>query len=151
MDPEKTYIPVSTFSCMFIDILASQPSLSSQSTLSLSSKDICLFSSTSSITYIPSQLFLVSSANSRQYQKKMPHWFCKLHPGHMVYAIPLIIFMDDVSGNISKQWNKHHTVYMHHAVYMSNANLPHEMLEKEFSVHFITSSYIAHGTHECYE
>ncbi|KAG1880851.1 hypothetical protein F4604DRAFT_1879834 [Suillus subluteus] len=44
----------------------------------------------------------------------------------MVYAVPLIIFMDDVSGNVSKQWNKHH------AIYMSNVNLPHEMLEKEF-------------------
>ena len=52
----------------------------------------------------------------------------------MVYAVPLIIFMDDISGNISKQWNKHHTIYM------SNTNLPHEMLEKEFHVHFIASS-----------
>ncbi|KAG1876990.1 hypothetical protein C8R48DRAFT_745465 [Suillus tomentosus] len=52
----------------------------------------------------------------------------------MVYAVPLIIFMDDVSGNISKQWNKHH------ATYMSNANLPREMLKKEFFVRFVTSS-----------
>jgi hypothetical protein len=44
----------------------------------------------------------------------------------MVYAILLIIFMDDVSGNMSKQWNKHH------AIYMSNANLLREMIEKEF-------------------
>ena len=42
--------------------------------------------------------------------------------------------MDDVSGNVSKQWNKHH------AVYMSNASLPREMLEKEFFVRFVTSS-----------
>ncbi|KAG2121103.1 hypothetical protein DEU56DRAFT_873835 [Suillus clintonianus] len=52
----------------------------------------------------------------------------------MVYAVPLIVFMDDVSGNVSKQWNKHH------AIYMSNANLPREMLEKEFCVRFVTSS-----------
>ncbi|KAG2051831.1 hypothetical protein BDR06DRAFT_983423 [Suillus hirtellus] len=52
----------------------------------------------------------------------------------MVYSVPLIIFMDDVSGNISKQWNKHH------AIYMSNMNLPHEMLEKEFFVRFVSSS-----------
>ncbi|KAG1722856.1 hypothetical protein EDB19DRAFT_1898152 [Suillus lakei] len=52
----------------------------------------------------------------------------------MVYSVPLIIFMDDVSGNISKQWNKHH------AIYMSNANLPREMLEKEFFVQFVSSS-----------
>ncbi|KAG1744931.1 uncharacterized protein EDB91DRAFT_1236406 [Suillus paluster] len=52
----------------------------------------------------------------------------------MVYTVPLIIFMDDISGNISKQWNKHH------AIYMSNANVPHEMLEKEFFVCFVMSS-----------
>jgi hypothetical protein len=52
----------------------------------------------------------------------------------MVYTVPLIIFMDNVSSNILKQWNKHH------AIYMSNANLPHEMLEKEFFVWFVTSS-----------
>ncbi|KAI6008573.1 hypothetical protein EDC04DRAFT_2871468 [Pisolithus marmoratus] len=33
--------------------------------------------------------------------------------------------MDDVSGNVSKQWNKHHVVYM---------------LEQEFSIRFISSS-----------
>jgi hypothetical protein len=42
--------------------------------------------------------------------------------------------MDDVSGNISKQWNKHH------AIYMSNTNLPQEMIEKEFFVRFVASS-----------
>ncbi|KAG1800599.1 uncharacterized protein BJ212DRAFT_1450150 [Suillus subaureus] len=41
--------------------------------------------------------------------------------------------MDDVSGNMSKQWNKHHTVYM------SNASMPCEMLEKEFCDHFVSS------------
>ncbi|KAL4075563.1 hypothetical protein J3A83DRAFT_4356838 [Scleroderma citrinum] len=43
----------------------------------------------------------------------------------MVLTVPLIIFMDDVLGNVSKQWNKHHVVYM------SNASMPCEMLEKE--------------------
>jgi hypothetical protein len=52
----------------------------------------------------------------------------------MVYSVPLIIFMDNVSGNISKQWNKHHTIYM------SNANLLREMLEKEFCVRFVSLS-----------
>jgi hypothetical protein len=52
----------------------------------------------------------------------------------MVYSVPLIIFMNDVSRNVSKQWNKHHTIYM------SNANLPREMLEKEFCVQFVMLS-----------
>ncbi|KAL4079984.1 hypothetical protein V8B97DRAFT_2020726 [Scleroderma yunnanense] len=45
----------------------------------------------------------------------------------MVYCVPLIIFMDDVSGS-------------HHTIYMSNTSLPHEMVEKEFFVWFVTSS-----------
>ncbi|KAI0688439.1 hypothetical protein BC835DRAFT_1408072 [Cytidiella melzeri] len=52
----------------------------------------------------------------------------------MVYAVPIIVFMDDVSGNVSKQWNKHIVVYA------SNGNLSQEMIEKEFCTCFITSS-----------
>ena len=52
----------------------------------------------------------------------------------MVYTVPLIIFMDDILGNISKQWNKHFVIYM------SNANLPREMLDEQFFVRFVSSS-----------
>ena len=87
---------------------------------------------------LASLLFLIAyschTACLKQYHTKMPHLFRKLHLDHMVYTVPLIIFMDDVSGNISKQWNKHH------AIYMLNANLPREMLEKEFHVCFVALS-----------
>ncbi|KAG1887729.1 hypothetical protein F4604DRAFT_1916551 [Suillus subluteus] len=73
------------------------------------------------------------TASSTKYVSLSPSSMCKKANGRMVYTVPLIIFMDNVSGNISKQWNKHHTIYM------SNANLPCEMLEKEFFVHFVTS------------
>ena len=56
----------------------------------------------------------------------------------MVLTVPLITFMDDVSGNVSKQWNKHHVVYM------LNAAMAREMLEKEFCVHFM--SFSPHAT-----
>ena len=58
--------------------------------------------------------------------------------GRMVYTVPLIVFMDDVSGNISKQWNKHHVVYV------SNALLPRTLLEQEFSIRFVSGS--SHAT-----
>lgn len=64
----------------------------------------------------------------------MPHPLRTKANGRMVYSVPIIIFMDNVSGNISKQWNKHIVIYM------SNANLPREMLEKEFCIRFVTSS-----------
>jgi hypothetical protein len=65
---------------------------------------------------------------SSTFQHGMPHPLCAKAGDQMVYIVPLIVFMDDVSGNILKQWNKHHVVYM------SNANLPRETLEKEFCI-----------------
>ena len=64
----------------------------------------------------------------------MPHPFRAKAKGRMVYAVPVILFMDDVSGNITKQWNKHHVVYL------SNVNLPRQMLDKEQCVRFVSSS-----------
>jgi hypothetical protein len=80
------------------------------------------------------KLFSIIIASSEKYLKLVPHPLREKAKGRMVYSVPLIIFMDDVSRNVSKQWNKHH------AIYMSNANLPREMLEKEFCVRFVTSS-----------
>jgi hypothetical protein len=76
----------------------------------------------------------VSIACSTSFQTHMPHRLRAIAGHRMVYSVPLIIFMDDVSANVSKQWNKHH------AIYMSNANLPRQMLEKEFCIRFVTSS-----------
>jgi hypothetical protein len=79
-------------------------------------------------------ILFIPPASSEKYLKLVPHPLREKANGWMVYSVPLIIFMDDVSGNISKQWNKHH------AIYMSNANLPREMMEREFCVRFVTSS-----------
>ncbi|KAG7087047.1 hypothetical protein E1B28_013026 [Marasmius oreades] len=49
--------------------------------------------------------------------------------GRMVYGVPLLVYVDDVSGR-----NKHH------AVYMSNGLLPRQMIEKEICMRFVTSS-----------
>ncbi|KAJ7104555.1 hypothetical protein C8R43DRAFT_1092206 [Mycena crocata] len=54
-----------------------------------------------------------------------------------VYSIPLAVFIDDVSGNKSKQWNKHFSCYM------SNAALPRTKLENEFHVRFVATSPFA--------
>ncbi|KAG1720472.1 hypothetical protein EDB19DRAFT_1917940 [Suillus lakei] len=75
--------------------------------------------------------FMDSSAS---HARLMPNPLQEKSGGHMVLSIPLIVFMDNVSGNISKHWNKHHIVYM------SNAAMPHEMLEKEFCIRFVSSS-----------
>ncbi|KAH7905869.1 hypothetical protein BJ138DRAFT_1094753 [Hygrophoropsis aurantiaca] len=77
---------------------------------------------------------LLALDSSASHAKLMPNPLRIKSGGRMVLTVPLIIFMDDVSGNISKQWNKHHVVYM------SNALMPREMLEKEFCVRFVSSS-----------
>ncbi|KAI0694115.1 hypothetical protein BC835DRAFT_1306434 [Cytidiella melzeri] len=74
------------------------------------------------------------SNESRQYAAKMPNAIQKQAKGCMCYSVPVIVFMDDVSGNVSKQWNKPYVVYA------SNVNLPWEMIEKEFSVRFVSLS-----------
>ncbi|KAF8749895.1 hypothetical protein RHS01_09742 [Rhizoctonia solani] len=52
----------------------------------------------------------------------------------LVHSVPLIIFMDDASGNTSKQWNKHWSCYL------SNAALPREVLQAEYNVRFVSTS-----------
>ena len=79
-------------------------------------------------------LMVVYSDTLRKYMSHMPHPLCAKADGRMVYTVPVIIFMDDASANILKQWNKHIVVYL------SNVGLPREMLDKEFCTKFIMSS-----------
>ena len=85
------------------------------------------------IAFRQSELACGLTRSSGKYVTLDPSPWHKKSGGRMVYTVPLIVFMDNVSGNISKQWNKHFVIYM------SNANLPREMLDQEFNVHFVTS------------
>ncbi|KAH9978409.1 hypothetical protein BJV74DRAFT_879458 [Russula compacta] len=71
---------------------------------------------------------------SCSYCDMMPHPLWKVTRSHMVYSVPLVIFQDDVSGNQSKQWNKHYSCYL------SNGMIPCQKLESEFHVHFVAMS-----------
>jgi len=64
----------------------------------------------------------------------MPHPLRATAGARPVYSIPLVLFIDDVSGNKSKQWNKHYSCYM------SNGAIPREKLEQEFHVRFVATS-----------
>ncbi|KAF7333096.1 Carbamoyl-phosphate synthase large chain [Mycena venus] len=57
---------------------------------------------------------------------QMPHPLRAVAGSKLIYSIPLAIFIDDVSGNKSKQWNKHFSCYM------SNGAIPRTKLENEF-------------------
>lgn len=86
------------------------------------------------IAFDPNELACGLTESSKKYTSLTLNPWHEKSGGRMVYRVPLIIFMDDISGNISKQWNKHIVIYM------SNASLPREMLDQEFNVRFVMSS-----------
>jgi hypothetical protein len=98
------------------------------------SKNLRVVSQVRLMTTPNATLIFVFSESSGEYGSLMPHPLRARSDGRMVYTVPVIVFMDDASGNISKQWNKHIVVYL------SNAGLPREMLDKEFCTRFVTSS-----------
>ena len=71
---------------------------------------------------------------SQSYAKQMPNPLRETAGDRLVYSVPIIVFIDDVSGNKSKQWNKHFSCYM------SNGALPREKLDQEFHVRFVATS-----------
>ena len=67
-------------------------------------------------------------------RENMPNAWRAKAKGKPVFCAQLRLWQDDVSGNVSKQWNKHYVVYA------SNANMSREMIEKEFCIRFVTAS-----------
>ncbi|KAJ6621770.1 hypothetical protein B0H10DRAFT_1945050 [Mycena sp. CBHHK59/15] len=74
------------------------------------------------------------SAQSDVFAAQMPHSLREKAGLRMVYSIPLAVFINNVSGNKSKQWNKHFSCYM------SNGALPRTKLENKFHVRFVATS-----------
>lgn len=64
----------------------------------------------------------------------MPNPTRILADGRPVYMVPVILFIDDVSANTSKQWNKNYVIYM------SNGTLPRQQLDEQFNIHFVAAS-----------
>lgn len=75
-----------------------------------------------------------SIAESQHFAIQMPHPLRKEANGRPIFSHPIICFLDDVSGNKTKQWNKHYCCYM------SNGALPREKQEQEFNVRFVATS-----------
>lgn len=86
------------------------------------------------LTFVSILTWRLAATSQFLHEITRPHPFRQKAGDKMVYGVPLLIFEDDVSGNVSKQWNKHFVVYM------SNGNIPREMIDKEYCVRFVTSS-----------
>ncbi|VDB83188.1 unnamed protein product [Peniophora sp. CBMAI 1063] len=54
--------------------------------------------------------------------------------GRKVVAFPIWLYCDDTSGNMSKKWNKHNSFLF------TAAGLPRHIVQKESSVHFLSTS-----------
>ncbi|KAH9808345.1 hypothetical protein DFH28DRAFT_910246 [Melampsora americana] len=57
--------------------------------------------------------------------------------GRIIRNVPLVLYCDDLSGNKSKQWNKHI------AFYFTLAGLPPKLSNQEYNCHFVTTSNTA--------
>lgn len=64
----------------------------------------------------------------------MPNTWRIKSQGRPVFCAQLRIWQDDVSGNVSKQWNKHWIFCM------TQAGLPKKLLAQEYFMHYICCS-----------
>lgn len=72
--------------------------------------------------------------HSKSFESGMPNPFRAIADGMEIEGMPIILNEDDMSGNISNQWNLHYTVLV------SFAGLPCERLEQMMNINFFSTS-----------
>ncbi len=66
-----------------------------------------------------------------------PHPYCALAKGRCIFPLPLWVYCDDTSGNVSKKWNKHNSLLF------TLAGLDPEYIHLLYNIHFLATSNIA--------
>ena len=72
-----------------------------------------------------------------QTEPKVRNCWCSLSGGSCMVSFPFWLYCDDVSGNQSKKWSKHHLFLF------SVAGLPHSLSQQEYNIHFLCTSNLA--------
>ncbi|KAJ7659002.1 hypothetical protein B0H17DRAFT_1163196 [Mycena rosella] len=67
-------------------------------------------------------------------QYSMPHPLREKAQGCPIFRLRIMPWSDDVSGNVSKQYNAHTNMYV------TNFNLPHQKLQQEYFIRFASTS-----------
>lgn len=57
--------------------------------------------------------------------------------GRLVHSLPIWLYCDDTSGNVSKKWNKHNSVLF------TLAGLPRDDIQLLSNIHFLSTSNLA--------
>ena len=57
--------------------------------------------------------------------------------GKPVYSLPIWLYCDDTSGNVSKKWNKHNSLLF------TLAGLPRSAVHLMYNIHYLATSNIA--------
>ncbi|KAG9080550.1 hypothetical protein FRC06_006451, partial [Ceratobasidium sp. 370] len=86
------------------------------------------------LTAYPNGISIRDSEHSVSHNNLSPNPLRSWVAGRPIYSVPFIVFVDDVSGNKSKQWNKHWCCYV------SNAALPQEQMNRHRNIRFMCTT-----------
>ncbi|KAF5384429.1 hypothetical protein D9615_003465 [Tricholomella constricta] len=78
--------------------------------------------------------FEFSRMSHFQLHDSMPNILRETSKGKPLFRIRVMVWSDDVSGNVSKQYNAHTNVYV------TNVNIPHRISSQEYFVRFCSTS-----------
>lgn len=81
-------------------------------------------------------IFIGITKNSREGHPFVNRWRT-IAGGRIIRHVPITLYSDDTSGNVSKKWNKHNSYYC------TLAGLPPKMTNQEYNIHFVSTSNVA--------